>query len=185
MIRIKSPNGSKLLLASFVAAGVAATPATFGSSFNLTPHNAAAQTDGSQDDSDVTSQDRSNATSQESSQGAGDEGFAVERAERQADGMSMASEESVYEILGTTRDEAEAADTVTSATAQNGSLRAYEAEVERGNLDAAAENLAAIAEHPITEEMVTDVNMELGIETTLTAKQIAETAARKQEDGDS
>lgn len=178
----KTPDSGKLVLASFVAAGLAVAPATFGS--------AAAQTDTSQEtgatqtqDSDVTQEGLG---AQDSTQGVGDgDGFAEERAESNADGVTMESEESVYEILGTTRDEAEAADTHTSATAQYGPLKAYQSEVERGNLDAAAENLAAIAEDPITEEMVTDVNTELGVETTLTAKQIADAAARKQNDSDS
>jgi hypothetical protein len=166
MIRKKTPDGGKLLLASFVAAGLAVAPATFGS--------AAAQTN--------TSQETGAAQGNNPADG---DGFAEERAEMKADGVTMESEESVYEMLGTTRDEAEAADTHTSATAQYGPLKAYQAEVERGNLDAAAENLAAIAEHTITEEMVTDVNTELGVETTLTAKQIADAAARKQNDSDS
>lgn len=112
-------------------------------------------------------------------------GYAEERATMKADGNVVGSNESVYEMLGTTRDEAESADTHTTATAQYGLLKAYQAEVESGNLDAAAENLAAISERPITEKLVTDVNTELGIETTLTAKQIADSAAKKQEDSDS
>lgn len=110
-------------------------------------------------------------------------GVAEERATAAATGISPDTEDSVYEILGTTREQAEAADTHTSATAQYGPLAAYQAEVERGNLDAAAENLAAIAEEPVTEEMVTEVNTELGVDTTLTAKQIADAAARKQDEG--
>lgn len=89
--------------------------------------------------------------------------------------------DTVYELLGTTREEAESADTHTVATAQYGQLQAYQAEVERGNLDAAADNLAAISERPITEKLVTDVNRELGVETRLTAQQIADAAARKQQ----
>jgi hypothetical protein len=167
MIQKKTPDGGKLLLASFVAAGLVAAPATFGSGLSLQPQSAAAQTDESG-----------------ANTGVGD-GFAEERAERKADGVTMDSEENVYEMLGTTRDEAESADTHTSATAQYGPLKAYQAEVERGNLDAAAENLAAIAERTITEELVTDVNTELGVETTLTAKQIADVAAKKQNDSGS
>ncbi|HMA14718.1 MAG: hypothetical protein ACM35H_15280 [Bacteroidota bacterium] len=173
MIRKKTPDGGKLLLASVVAIGVAAVPATFDAGFGLQSNAATAQT-GSQQD-----------TGAQGNTGSTGDGFAEERAEDRADGVTMESEESVYEILGTTRQQAEAADTHTSATAQYGPLKAYQAEVERGNLDAAAENLAAVAERPITEEMVTDVNTELGIETTLTAKQIAEVAAKKQEDNDS
>lgn len=47
------------------------------------------------------------------------------------------------------------------------------------------QHLAAVAEDPITEEMVTEVNTELGVETDLTAKQIADAAARKQDDSGS
>ncbi|GAB4360604.1 MAG: hypothetical protein Kow00114_14440 [Kiloniellaceae bacterium] len=56
----------------------------------------------------------------------------------------------------------------------------YEEEATRGNLDAAAEALARATEHPITESFVLFVNNDLGVETTLTAKQVAEVAARKQ-----
>ena len=173
MIRKKTPDNGNLLLASVVAIGVAAVPAAFDTGFALQSNAAAAQT-GSQQE-----------TGAQSNTGNTGDGFAEERAENRADGVTMESEESVYELLGTTREEAEAADTHTTATAQYGPLKAYQAEVESGNLDAAAENLAAIAEDPITEKMVTDVNTELGIETTLTAKQIADAAAKKQDDGDS
>lgn len=187
MIRKKTPDGGKLLLASFVAAGLAAVPVGFGPAVSLESQSAVAQTSGSQDSgSGGVQQDGQDMTgAQDNNRAAGDDGFAEERAENRADGVTMGAEENVYEILGTTRDEAEAADTHTMATAQYGPLKAYQAEVERGNLDAAAENLAAIAEDPITEEMVTDVNTELGIETTLTAKQIADMAAKKQKDSDS
>lgn len=165
MTRKKNLAGGKLVMATIVATGMATAPAAFTSGFILQSNTAAAQTDGSA------------ATGVQ----AGDEGFAAERAERRADGTAVDSHESVYEILGTTRDEAEAADTHTSATAQSGRLAAYQTEVERGNLDAAADNLAAIAERPITEKMVTEVNTELGVETHLTAEQLADAAANKQE----
>jgi len=112
-------------------------------------------------------------------------GYAEERATMKADGNVVGSNESVYEMLGTTRDKAESATGQTSASAQYGPLETYQTEVERGNLDAAAERLAEVSERPITEKLVTDVNTELGIETTLTAKQIADSAARKQNDSDS
>lgn len=56
----------------------------------------------------------------------------------------------------------------------------YEEEATRGNLDAAAEALAEATEHPITEGFVLFVNRDLGVETTLTARQVAEVAAEKQ-----
>lgn len=57
----------------------------------------------------------------------------------------------------------------------------YEEEAERGNLDAATDALARATEHPITEDFVLFVNNDLGVETTLTARQVAEVAARKQD----
>lgn len=186
MIRNKTGDSGKLLLASVVAVGVAASPLGFDA-VGLQLQSAAAQTssqdagaqDGVQGTDDLGTGSDVDAVQNPNAE---DNGFAEERIESQADGVTMASEDNVYEILGTTRAEAEAADTHTTATAQYGPLRAYQSEVESGNLDAAAGNLAAIAERPITEQMVNDVHTELGIETTLTAKQIAEVAAEKQED---
>lgn len=153
-------SSTRLTLAAVVAAGLVAAPVAFGPGAALHASSAAAQAQ------------------------ADDEGYAQERTERRLDAQpTEADEETIYRILGTTREEAEAADTTTSATAQYGQLAAYQTEVERGNLDAAAEKLAAIAEDPITEDMVSEVNTELGVETTLTAKQIADAAARKQDEG--
>lgn len=87
----------------------------------------------------------------------------------------------VYEMLGTTPQQAAADQKHFFGTAQYGPLQAYQAAIERGNLDAAAENLAAVAKRPITEKLVTDVNTELGVDTTLTSQQVAEVAARKQQ----
>lgn len=117
----------------------------------------------------------------ETGAGTDNTGVADERATAAAGSIPDETADSVYEILGTTRAEAEAADTEVSASAQYGPLETYQTEVERGNLDAAAENLAAMAGEPITEEMVTDLNTELGVETTLSDDQIAEAAASKQD----
>jgi hypothetical protein len=164
MTRMKIPSGGKLAFATVVATAMTAVPVAFGPVYIPQQNAALAQSDAA---------------------GSSEPGVAEERATVRADGTTVEQTESVYEILGTTREEAESADTHTQASAQYGQLDAYQTEVERGNLDAAAENLAAIAEDPITEDMVTEVNTELGVETTLTAKQIADAAARKQDDGDS
>ena len=60
-------------------------------------------------------------------------------------------------------------------------FREYEAAMSSGNLDAAAAALARSFERPVTEALVLYVNRDLGVETTLTAKQVASTAAAKQE----
>jgi len=59
-------------------------------------------------------------------------------------------------------------------------FRDYEAALRRNNLDAAAEALASATERPITEDLVRQVNTELGVETNLTITQIAEAAAGQQ-----
>jgi hypothetical protein len=148
---------SSLALAAVIGTGMAAAPFAIDNDVRPLPNAALAQ-------------------------GAGDvgPGVAEERATAKAGSIPDETADSVYETLGTTREEAESADTQTSASSQYGLLDGYQTEVERGNLDAAAESLAAIAEEPITPEVVTEVNTKLGVETTLSAQQIAEAAARKQ-----
>jgi len=187
-------SASHLSLAAFLAAGLAATPFSLGGDLAVKSQAAIAQSDSSGSGSGSGSGTGSdNGAGSDGSTGGTDNldsdnaaetegpGVAEERATARAAAIPDETADNVYEILGTTREEAEAADTTTSATAQYGPLAAYQTEAERGNLDAAAENLAAIAEDPVTEEMVTEVNTELGIETTLTSKQIADAAARKQD----
>jgi hypothetical protein len=48
----------------------------------------------------------------------------------------------------------------------------------RGNLDAAADALAKATDRPITEQLVNYVNNDLGVESTLTANQVAEAASK-------
>ena len=58
--------------------------------------------------------------------------------------------------------------------------RNYEDAMERGNLERAAEALAGATQRPITESFVLEVNRDLGIESSLTAQQVAEAASAKQ-----
>ena len=179
---------SSLALATVFGISVAGAPFVLDSHLTPLPNAAAAQGGGSGGSGGAdngTAGSGGDGTSGAAATGAPGQndgpGVAEERATAATGAISEETEENVYEILGTTREEAEAADIQTSASAQYGPLKGYQTEVERGNLDAAAESLAAIAEEPITEEMVTEVNTELGVDTTLTAQQIAETAARKQD----
>jgi len=150
-------SSTRLSLAILVAGGLAAAPLTAGSGIDspVKPNAATAQAQ------------------------AGDQGFAQEQTERRLDPQARAAAETVYDILGTTREKAEGT-SHQLATAQYGPLESYQTEVERNNLDAAADTLAKVAERPITEKMVTDVHTELGIETDLAAAQIADVAASKQ-----
>jgi len=54
----------------------------------------------------------------------------------------------------------------------------YEDAMVRGNLDAAADALAKATDRPITEQLVNYVNNDLGVESTLTANQVAEAASK-------
>ena len=56
----------------------------------------------------------------------------------------------------------------------------YEDAMVRGNLDAAANALAKATDRPITEELVNYVNRDLGVESNLTANQVAEAASEAQ-----
>lgn len=193
---------SCLALAATVGAGLAAAPFAVDSDLQPRPTAAFAQESGSDDsggtgDSGAGTQDDGTAggDTNDSDSGTGDAtesgadtesdaGLAEEQATATTGAIPDETADSVYDILGTTREEAEDADMQTSASAQYGPLEGYQTEVERGNLDAAAGSLAAIAKEPITEEMVTEVNTELGVETRLSAQQIAEAAARKQDSAD-
>lgn len=169
----KSTLTSCLALAAAFGVGMAAAPFSLDSDLGLRSKAVIAQSSGADSDAGAT-------TEPTGADGSGP-GVADERATAATGGVSDETEESVYEILGTTKSEAESADMQTSASSQYGPLDGYQTEVERGNLDAAAEALAAIAEDPVTEKMVTEVNDKLGVETTLSAQQIAEAAAEKQD----
>lgn len=54
----------------------------------------------------------------------------------------------------------------------------YENAMVRGNLDAAADALAKATERPITVDLVNYVNRDLGVESNLTANQVAEAASK-------
>lgn len=184
--------GGKLALATVVATGMVAAPVALNPSFLPQPSAAVAQDTGSESNGAASESNgatsESNGAASESngaapeSNGAGSEsnGAAVERAEERMTPTPAANSD-VYEILGTTREEAEQADTVFNPTTSSGPLRGYQEAVENDRLDSAAENLAAVAKRPITEDLVLQVNEALGIETRLTAHQIAEQAARKQQ----
>lgn len=182
---------SSLALAAIFGTALAAAPFALDADLKPLPNAALAQASGDDsgtgdsgaDDGEAGAQDTGTAEDDPIETGAGtdDTGVADERATAAAGSIPAETADNVYEILGTTRTEAEAAGTEVSASAQYGPLESYQTEVERGNLDAAAENLAAVAGEPITEEMVTEVNTELGVETTLSDDQIAEAASSKQD----
>lgn len=161
MTRNNTLLGGKLVLATVVATGMAAAPVALSPAFMPQSNAASAQT----------------ADTVEA--GVQTNGFAEERTEERLTGT--ADDDNVYRLLGTTREQAEQADTMMSASTQAGPLKGYQTAVENDNLETAAKNLAAISERPITERLVVDVNTELGVETRLTAKQIADTAAREKD----
>jgi hypothetical protein len=162
MTHVKIPSGGKLAVATVVATAMAAVPVAFGPAFIPQPNAALAQ---------------SNAG------GTSGPGVAEERATERADGTTIPGE-SVYEILGTTAEEVASEEAQVSASTESGPLQAYQHEMESGNLAGASNALAAVANRPITEAMVLNLNNALGIETTLIAKQVAEVAASKQDPDD-
>lgn len=188
---------SALALAAVIGTGITAAPVALDSDLTPMPNAALAQTSGSDDGSGNSNGTSGEAGVQDDS-AAGDTiddssadnvvesesenpGGAVSRSTATAAPIPDTTADNVYEILGTTQEDAAAASPETGATASSGPLESYQSEVERGNLDAATTALAEIAEEPITQDMVTEVNAELGVETTLSAQQIAETAAQKQD----
>jgi hypothetical protein len=171
---------SCLALAAAFGIGVAAAPVALDSDLELHPNAATAQASGGESDSNDGG-DSGNMSEGTAGGAETNPGVAEERATAATTAIPDDTADNVYEILGTTREEAESADMQTSASAQYGPLDGYQTEVERGNLDAAAKALANIADKPITQEMVTEVNTELGVDTTLSDQQIAEAAARKQD----
>lgn len=89
----------------------------------------------------------------------------------------------VFRILGTTADEAKR-ETMERTTSTAGPLGSYQDALRDGDLDAAADILAAVSNRPISEALVLDVNNALGVETRLTAERIASVAAERQDPKD-
>ncbi len=86
----------------------------------------------------------------------------------------------VYRILGTTAEEVDGEVMERTGTSA-GPLENYQNAMRDGNLDSAAKILAAVSNRPISERLVLDVNDSLGVETTLTASQVADAAAELQD----
>lgn len=152
MTRKKTFLGGKLLLATIVATGAAAAPAALDS--DLVP--------------------------QLNSANAADNGFAEERMQERLTPTPVDGD-NIYRLLGTTRDEVQRETAAAGTYTESGPLAEYQHEVESGNLQGAASALAAVSNRPITENLVDEVNRELGVETRLTIQQIADTAAAMQE----
>jgi len=89
--------------------------------------------------------------------------------------------ENVYLILGTTPDEVRSEVNQVSADANAGPLAEYQSAMRDGNLDEAARVLAAASNRLITEKLVLDLNNSLGVESTLTAKQVADAGLERQD----
>ena len=89
--------------------------------------------------------------------------------------------ENAFRILGTTPDEVMSEQHITSANTESGPLREYQHEVESGNLEGAAKALAAVSNRPITQDLVNELNLTLGLETRLTIQQLADRAADLQD----
>lgn len=96
-------------------------------------------------------------------------------------GATVDADENVYRILGTTRDEAMKEMSITSANTESGPFREYQHEVESNNLEGAAKALAQVANRPITQDLVNELNSTLGLETRLTSEQLANQAAELQD----
>lgn len=86
-----------------------------------------------------------------------------------------------YRILGTTPEEAMKEMSITSANTESGPLAEYQHEVESNNLDGAAKALARVSNRPITQDLVNELNVALGLETRLTTEQLANQAAELQD----
>ncbi|MGD1876933.1 MAG: hypothetical protein ACFB13_05460 [Kiloniellaceae bacterium] len=95
--------------------------------------------------------------------------------------QTAGSYESAFQILGTTADEMRADVDQVSADTASGPLGVYERAMRNGNLDAAARVLAQAAHRPVTEALVLDLNKTLGVDTSLSAEQVATAAAAQQD----
>ncbi|WP_340117497.1 hypothetical protein [Pelagibius sp. 7325] len=151
----------KLTLAAIVATGMAASPVALSGASLLTPNSVAAQ----------------NATPGAST---GGEGAAEEFVDGGA-GATTDVHENVYLILGTTAEEVRSEVDQVSANADAGPLAEYESAMRDGNLDAAARVLASASNRLITEKLVLDLNNSLGVESRLTAKQVADAGLERQD----
>ena len=166
MLGNKTHSGSRLVLATIVATGMAAAPVALDTGHALQLSKAAAQTGapGVASPADDDAQEYSGSAGSWS--------------------VDTDNDDNVYRILGTTAEEVASEEVQVSASTESGPLQAYQHEMESGNLAGASNALAAVANRPITEAMVLDLNNALGIETTLIARQVAELAASKQDPDD-
>jgi len=151
----------KLTMAAIVATGMAAAPVALSSDSLLAANSVAAQ------------------NAQSGSPGA-DDGTAEDFVDGGA-GSTSDVYENVYLILGTTPDEVRSEVNQVSADANAGPLAEYQSAMRDGNLDEAARVLAAASNRLITEKLVLDLNNSLGVESTLTAKQVADAGLERQD----
>jgi len=151
----------KLTMAAIVATGMAAAPVALSSDSLLAANSVAAQ------------------NAQSGSPGA-DDGTAEDFVGGGA-GSTSDVYENVYLILGTTPDEVRSEVNQVSANANAGPLAEYQSAMRDGNLDEAARVLAAASNRLITEKLVLDLNNSLGVESTLTAKQVADAGLERQD----
>ena len=153
MTRNHTLLGGKLVLATVVATGMAAAPVALNPNLTLLPNDAIAQNG---------------------------KGYAAERTTESLVPTPL-EEDNVYRLLGTTRDEVQRETQAAGTYTESGPLAEYQHEVESGNLQGAAAALAAVSNRPITQNLVNEVNLELGVETRLTTQQIADAAAASQD----
>jgi len=151
----------KLTMAAIVATGMAAAPVALSGDSLLAANSVAAQ------------------NAQSGSPGA-DDGTAEDFVDGGA-GSTSDVYENVYLILGTTPDEVRSEVNQVSADANAGPLAEYQSAMRDGNLDEAARVLAAASNRLITEKLVLDLNNSLGVESTLTAKQVADAGLERQD----
>jgi hypothetical protein len=99
-------------------------------------------------------------------------------------GATVDTYENAYRILGTTEDEAMTEREAITANSEGGPFREYQHEVKSNNLEGAARSLALVSNRPITQDLVNELNATLGLDTSLTTKQLAERAAELQDPDD-
>jgi len=148
---------TKLALAAVLATGMAASPIAIGTAM---------------------AQSTNPAATPESSMGTADE-FVDGGA-----GSSIDVHENAYRILGTTEEEAMSERQSLTANSEGGPFREYQHEVKSNNLEGAAKSLALVSNRPITQDLVNELNTTLGLDTSLTTKQLAERAAELQDPDD-
>lgn len=147
---------SRIALVAAFAAGLAATP--FGLGGDKLLNNAAAQTaDSSADvsaDSDV-----------------GDESGEAEEFVEDADSRVGGTGS-----IGVSSGEQRYADPASVNVTDDPDFERYSEAAEDNDLEEAARTLARAADRPVTADYVAEVNEQLGVQTSLTAEQIAEAA---------